>query len=59
MSENAKIVFNAAGSDEREDVSAGPSAFLCRADVRDAPLLLHWRPGAIDGDRSDGERHKQ
>lgn len=59
MLDNVKIVFNAARSDERENVSAGPLAFLCRADVSDAPLLLHWRPGAIDGDQSNGERHKE
>lgn len=59
MLDNAKIVFNAEGSDERENESARPSAFLCRADVRDAPLLPHWRPGAIDGDQSDRERHKE
>lgn len=43
----------------KASMSAGPSALLFRADVRDAPLLPHWRPGAIDGDRSDGERHKE
>lgn len=59
MLDNAKIVFNIEGSDERENVSAGPSVFLCSADVRDAPLLPYWRPGAIDGDQSDGERHKE
>lgn len=59
MSDNVKIVFNAVRSDESEDVSAGPLAFLCRADVRDAPLLPHWRPGAIDGDQSNGGRHKE
>lgn len=59
MLDNVRIVFNTARSDEREHVSAGPLAFLCRADVRDAPLLPHWRPGAIDGDQSNGERHKE
>lgn len=59
MSDNGKIVFNTARSDERENVSAGPFAAVCRADVRDAPLLPHWRPGAIDGDQSNGKRHKE
>ena len=60
MLDNVKIVSNTARSDERDDVSAGLLAFLfCRADVRDAPPLPHWRPGAIDGDQSNGERHKE
>lgn len=57
MLDNAKIIFIAERSDERED--AGLLAFLCRADVRAAPPLPHWRPGAIDGDQSNGERHKE
>lgn len=59
MLDNVKIVFNTVRSDERENVSASPLAFLCRADVRDAPLLPQWRPGAIDEDQSNGERHKE
>lgn len=60
MLDNVKIVFNTAGSDERESVSAIVRwTSFCRADVRDAPLLPHWRPGAIDGDQSNGERHKE
>lgn len=59
MLDNVKIVFNTAGSDERVNVCARLLDFFCRADVRDAPLLPHWRPGAIDGDQSNGERHKE
>ena len=59
MLDSLKIFSNTARSDEREAVPASPLAFLCRADARDAPLLPHWRPGAIDGDQSDGERHKE
>lgn len=59
MLDDVKIVFNTARSDERENVSASSLDFLCRADVRDAPLLPHWRPGAIDGGQSNGERHKE
>jgi len=44
---------------EKEGMCVSSLDFLCAADVRDAPPLPQRRPGAIDGDQSNGERHKE